>query len=213
MSYGLFGSIPRKTGSLISKELPPNGNRSWKIISTQPPVEPVTLDEVKEFAHIDGTEEDCLLERFITSARYSCEEYLRRALVLQTIQMVMDFWPDTVVELPRPPLISVSSVVTVDEDNNETTYSSDNYYIVTEAIPGQLVLKQGISPPTNTSRNYAGFKITYQCGYGATPGNIPAPIRDGLVMWVTTMYAKRVISKEPPPDAKASLDLFRVLRY
>ena len=208
-----FGTMPRKEGSLISKELPPHGNRSWKIVSTQPPVEPITIEEVKDFARIDGTEEDCLLERFITSARYNCEEYLGRALVLQTIQMVMDFWPGTVVELPRPPLLSVSSIVTVDEDGTETTYDSDNYYIVTEAVPGQLVLKQGVSPPTNTSRDYAGFKITYKCGYGATPDSLPRPIKDGLVMWVASMYEKRVISKEPPPDAKPSLDLFRVLRF
>ena len=37
--------LPRRTGTLINRELPKDGNRSWKV-TTQPLIEPVTIDEI-----------------------------------------------------------------------------------------------------------------------------------------------------------------------
>ena len=149
-------AIEEKTGSLISKNLPKDGNRAWKVI-TPLAIEPVTVDELKDFAHIDGNDEDASLEEFIKSARIATEEYLGRALIQQTIRMLMDYWPGKVIELPMPPLISVIKVATLDEDDAETIYDSVNYYVVTEAIPGKLVLKKSIAEPVDTSRDYGGF--------------------------------------------------------
>jgi uncharacterized phiE125 gp8 family phage protein len=206
-----YGNM-QKTGSLIPKPLPKDGNRVWKV-KTPPAIEPVTVAELKLFARIDGTDEDTLLEGFIQGCREATESYMGRALIQQTYRMVMDWWPGRAVELPRPPLISVELVATIDEDDDETTYSSDNYYEVTEGVPGKIVLKQGVTAPQNTDRNYGGYLIEWKAGYGDVATDVPKAIRDGITVWATVVYETRTLGKEPPMQARALLDLFRVLRF
>ena len=82
---------------------------------------------------------------------------------------------------------------------------------VTDAIPGKLVLKRGVTPPENTDRDVAGFRITYTAGYGSNPSDIPQGIKEGLKLWVVDIYENRVITDDPPPEAKPMLDIHRVL--
>lgn len=207
-----MGSL-NKDGSILAKPVPKDGNRLWKV-KTEPTIEPVSVAEVKEFARIDGTEEDGFIDTLISTVRWNAESYLGRSFIQQTIRMVMDFWPDTVVKLPRPPLISVDKVATINEDDEETEYSSDYYYVITEAVPGKIVIKNGATPPINTNRYHAGYLIEYKAGYGTYAGKIPKPILLGLKLWVAAVYEDRTIDpKEPPPQARKSLDLFRVLRF
>lgn len=199
-----------KTGSLISKSLSKDGNRNWQV-TTNPVIEPVTLTELKDFAKIEYDEEDILLEGFIQSARIATEEYIGRALIQQTITMKMDYWPGTVLELPRPPLMSITKIATLDEDDAESIYNSDNYYIIKEAIPGKLVLKRSVAIPVNTDRNYGGFLIEYKAGYGVTGDKVPKSIRDAIVLWAAVLQSTRVIDpKNPPPEARGLLDLFKI---
>jgi len=216
MSYGLaeqefgFGEgLARKTGRLISKELPSHGNRVWEVVSG-PAIEPVTIDEVKSFSGIDYADHDSMLEGFIEAVRGAAEEYTGRAFIKQTIQMKMDYWPRTTVELPCPPLISVTKIVTLDEDDAETEYDSDNYYVITQGTPGRVVLKKSVTAPQNTVRDYGGFLIEFKAGYGDAAEDVPRAIRDGIKIWTGIVYATRVIDpKNPPPEARTFLDLYR----
>lgn len=191
------------------RALPRDGNSYWKV-TTGPTTEPITVDEVKEFARIDGSEEDTLIQSFIYSARINCEAYLGRALIEQTITMVMDFWPGEVIQLPRPPLLSITAVEILDELDNATQYSSDNYYIVTESIPGELIVKRGITFPINNVRDHSGYRIRFTAGYGTDASSVPSGIKDGLKLWVTDIYENRVIRATPPPEALPMLNFFRV---
>ena len=205
-----YNNTLTQSGSLIPKRLSKTGNRNWAII-TEPTIEVITVDELKTFARIDTTAEDTLLEGFIKAARIATEKYLGRALVTQTMKMTMDFWPGTVIQFPRPPLISVTKVATLDESDVETEYSSSNYYVVTEAIPGKLVLKQSVTAPINTSRDYAGYLVEFTAGYGPAGEDVPQPIREGIALWAAVVNATRAFdAKNPPPEARSKLDLFRV---
>lgn len=209
LGYG-YEALDRKTGSLIEKRLPKHGNRAWRV-STAPLVEPVTLDELKIFSRIDGDDEDILLEGFIQAGTRATEGYLGRALIEQTIDMKMDWWPGIVVELPQPPLISITKVATLSEADVETEYSSDNYYVIAEGTPGKLILKQSVTAPTNTARDYGGYLVRLKAGYGPDPPDVPGPIREGIKLWAAVIQATRVLdSKNPPPEARVLLDLYRV---
>lgn len=186
-------------------------DRSWKII-TPPTAEPITVDELKLFARIDGTSEDILIEGFIEAVREATELYLGRALMQQTIRVVLNEWHADMIELPRPPLISVSSIETVDEDDTTTTYSSSNYFVVTEAIPGQVIIKNGATPPTNTDRYYGGYRITFLAGYGTKSTDVPRQIRTAMMLWASAVYENRSLTPEPPPEARPLLDLYRVIK-
>ena len=197
-----------------SKSLPSDGNMVWSI-TTDPTVEPITVDELKLFGRIDGSDEDTLLSNFITAARIAAEEYLGRALLEQTITLKMDYWPEeNEVELPRPPLISITSISELDEDDTATTYSSNNYYIITESIPGKVIIKYGSTPPdaiSNNSRQKGGIQIIYKAGYGSNATDVPQSIREGVKLWAMDIYENRVVREEPPPEARTFFDIYRVI--
>ena len=198
--------------SLITKPLDTYGNRTWKV-TTFPSVEPITVDEVKTFARIDTTEEDSLLSSSITAVREATEVYLGRALIEQTITLVMDFWPNMLIELPKPPLLSITGVYTTNESDVDTVYSSSNYFSITSSESrGKLVLKQGVTAPTNTDRDYGGFKIIYKAGYGDESTDVPTLIREGMKLWTAIFYDTKslMVNGGPPPDVKDFLNLYRV---
>lgn len=189
-----------------------NGNMEYSI-TTEPTIEPVTVEELKIFGRIDGTDEDVLLTEFIKSARIAAEQYLRRSLITRTIRASLDYWPQQAIELPMPPLISITQVATVDEDGTETVYSSDNYYTITDAVPGKISIKYGITPPYNYDRDFGGIVIDYTAGYGTERDDVPSPIKTGIMLWAMNIYENRVITEEPPPEAFATLNFFRVNRF
>ena len=195
---------------IFNESLPSDGNRVFEV-TTAPSVEPITVTELKTFARIDGSDEDTLLSGFIAGARQACEKYLKRALIEQTIDLKMDYWPGEVVELPMPPLLSITKVATLDEDDTETEYSSSYYYIISEAIPGKLILRQGVTPPINTERDYGGFLVRYKAGYGTGASDVPDGIKEAIKLWATDIYENRVVRSTPPPEARVQLDIYRVL--
>lgn len=181
----------------------------WSI-TTPPAIEPITVDDLKTFARIDGNDEDSLLQSFISTARKMTEDYLGRALIEQIITLKMDEWPGEVIELPRPPLMSIVAVETLDEEDTATVYDSSNYFTNVTAEPGLLILKNGVTPPQNTNRYYGGYQIRYKAGYGATAANVPRPIIDSIKQWATALYENRAVGNEPPGEIKSLLNLYRV---
>lgn len=208
----LSSGMPRKEGSLIAKKLPLHAGRVWRV-TTEPSVEPVTLEEAKDYAKLEYDDEDDLVEELITTCRKAAEEYLDQAFIEQTIKMKLNYWPRTVVELPRPPLISVTQIVTLDEDDTETEYDSDNYYLITEAMPGKVVLKRSVTAPENTDRDYGGFQIEFKAGYGDSADDVPKWVKSGIKAWVANVLSTRTLdSRKPPPEAKLFFDIYRPAR-
>lgn len=178
----------------------------WRI-KTEPAVEPVTLSEVKTFIKLDGTSEDAYIEDMITAVRLAMEGQLGRSLITQTLVLRLDTWPEEVLVLPRPPLVSVVEVRTLDEDGTETAYSSDNYYTIV-GERAQLVIKQGASIPTNTDRYQGGFEVEYTAGYGTSSSDVPQTIRQAILQWIASVYETKVPDlSNPPANVIATLGL------
>lgn len=192
---------------LIEKPLPRHGNMKFKVVIA-PETEPITAAEVRAYGKIDSTGEDILIESMIMAVREVAESWLGRALIEQTIEAYFDWWPDNPVKLPRPPLLSVSSIVTVSEEGSETLYSVDNYYVRTETEPGEIIIKAGAVAPINTDRYHGGFKITYQAGYSDNADEVPQGIKVGLMEWVLHAIENRIVDREPPEMARPLLGAF-----
>jgi uncharacterized phiE125 gp8 family phage protein len=193
-----------------TKAKPEDGNRFWKV-TTEPTIEPVSVEDIKLFARIDGDYEDDLIQALIVAVRESTEQYLGRSLIQQTITMTLDFWPNVVIQLPRPPLISVDSVKIIDEDGVKTTYSSDNYYLNTIAEPGQLILKAtSASLPDVSDRDFATYEIIFKAGYGTLAINVPQAIKNGIKTWVTFLYENRQPIDKPPFAASMLFTPYRI---
>lgn len=177
------------------------GNRKIKVIA-EPIEEPVTVAELKEFARIDHDYEDTLLSGFIVAARKMVEKYLSKKLIEQTIRVTMDEWNSRIIELPYPPLISVTGVYYVYEDDTTEEISSDNYYVDTNTFPGRICFKETGDIPINTDREYGGYRIDYKAGYGQVACDVPDDIKTAIMIWATDIYEGRADVKMAPQRVK-----------
>lgn len=169
---------------------------------TAPTVEPVTLTEVKEQLRV-GTDEydhDPVLSRLIKSARNYAEAFCSRAFIQQTFDYWLDRWPSgDAIELPRPPLNSVTSVSYTDSDGDSTNLVADTDYVVdTDSMFGRVVLEYGKTWPTATLHPKNPIKIRFVAGYdddGSSPpdyrANIPEDIKHAMLLLIGDWFSHR----------------------
>ena len=67
---------------------------SYKIVSEADFVEPVTVEEFKQYAYIDFATDDTLIAQIVKQARQQAETYLQKSLGVKTIQMTALECPD-----------------------------------------------------------------------------------------------------------------------
>jgi uncharacterized phiE125 gp8 family phage protein len=180
---------------------------------TPPASEPISLAEAKAHLRVDHDDEDALIARLVIAARESCERITGRAFIAQSWRLWCDGWPDCAlraISIPRPPLISVTSVAAYDRSGAATTLSSDAYIVDSAAAPGRIVLKDTTVLPADL-REANAIAVTYQAGYGANAANVPAGIRAAVLSLVAHLYEARGEGETPPPDALALLAPYRVM--
>lgn len=188
---------------------------NYKII-TPVTAEPVTLAEIKDFLRLtaitytdsvisEETAEDYLLSSLITAAREYCEGVTGRALVEQTIEAYLDGFPcgreKWYIELPRPPLQSVTSLKYTDNTGAETTMIVNTDYIVDlDSNISRIVLPYGANWPSFTPYPINPIKVTYVAGYSDTDP-IPKTIKQAMLLLIGHWYANR----EATGDVKGKL--------
>lgn len=155
-------------------------------------VEPIGLQEAKEHLRVDHDDDDAWLLGAIPAVRQRMEDMAHRALVSQTREAVLGNWPaDRVVVLPRPPLISVTSVKYTDEDGVEATLDASNYLVDTRSTPGRIVFKTTAVIPSVTLREVDGIVIRYVAGYGAAASDVPEIFKRAMLLWLGELYENR----------------------
>ena len=101
--------------------------------------------------------------------------------------------------LPRPPLVSVTSVIYYLTDGTPITLAAGTDYLVdTDSEPGAIVLPYGKSWPTNTLYPLNPIRIKYVAGYPATivapfdyKVNIPDYLKSAILLCVGNWYEHR----------------------
>ncbi len=136
-------------------------------VVTQPSEEPLTLDEAKAHLRVDADDEDDLITAYLTAARSFYEAAIWRSLITQTLAVRMVEWPYCeYIQLPRPPIQSVTSVVYTDSDGNTSTMSAGDYTVFNNGDHGLLWLGYGNGWPSVTLQPGPSIVITYVVGYG-----------------------------------------------
>ena len=168
-----------------------NANASFSVSAT-----------VQEWSSV----EDTFLTALITSARLHTEMVTRRALVTQTWQALLDGWPlADRIELPKPPLQSVTSISYVGSDDVAYTFAATSYDLeLAAAVPvlnpyhprGSVVLSYGESWPSETLRPAAPITIEFVAGYGAA-ANVPLTVKQALLLLIGHWYENREIMGDP----------------
>lgn len=154
--------------------------------------EPVTLEEAKAHLRVDVTDDDDLITALITAARQIVEMVLRRALLSQDWELLLDAFPatDTTLEIPLPPLQSISAITYTLEDGTSATVAATDYTVDTGSTPGRIALNSGSSWPGDSLSALGGVQIAFTAGY-ASADDVPQAIRQALLLLVGHLYENR----------------------
>lgn len=157
---------------------------------TPPTVEPVTVDEMKLHCRIDHDDEDVAIGQYIVAARKYAETQLRRQLCTATWKLYLDCFPCWQIDVPLPPLVSVTTLTYTDTGGTTQTLTENTHFIKDiYSEPGRITpAYQQTWPSTRDVMN--AVALTFVAGYG-DPDDVPEPIRFGIKLLVAEMYDKR----------------------
>lgn len=136
-----------------------------------PPAEPVTLAEAKAFLRVDHDDEDALIHMLIRAGREQLEAHLNIAMITRPMR-----WAVTsggTIKLPRWPVVSLDAVTA---DGAGT----DDYVVNLRARP--VLLTVAADGPV---------EITFTAGYGTTSDDVPAPLRQAMLLLIAYGFEHR----------------------
>jgi len=164
----------------------------WLSLASAPAEQPVTLDEAKKHLRVLNTAEDTLISALVMAATAHLEGrsgILGRALVTQTWEMRIDCFPWRRIELPMPPLQSVTSLKYIDDAGVEQTMPTADYVVDAQHMIGRIRPAHGTQWPS-TLDDEGAVRITFVAGYGAA-GAVPQPIKQAILLLVGHWWINR----------------------
>ena len=163
-------------------------------IVTPPALEPITASVAKRHLRLETDDslyqyETDYIANLITMSREQAEFHTRRAFITQTWKLYLNEWPSgNSISLPLPPLISVTHVKYTDTDSVQSTFTD---YSVDTGTPGRVVLDDGESWPSDSLHPKNPIEIQFVAGYGPAVANVPASIRQAMLLQIGHLYENR----------------------
>jgi uncharacterized phiE125 gp8 family phage protein len=152
-----------------------------------PAEEPVSLGEAKAFLKVDDVAEDALITTLIGAARLHVEGVTGQALLAQSWRVVLDGWPDNrTVRLPVSPFMALTEIIAYDA----TGAGHDVPLAQFMSEPDRLRLPATVSGMPML-RERQGIEIDYVAGFGTEPEDVPADIRQALLLLVGYWHEHR----------------------
>ena len=187
-------------------------------VITPPTAEPVSLAEIKLYTRADesSTAEDGLLQMLIIAAREYCEKYQNRAYITQTLELVLDAFPQCSqpISLPRGNLQAVSSVTYMDASGTDHNLDQSDYIVLPGEPMGQIAPVEFW--PVDALHMAGSVRIQYKAGYGDTADKVPARAKQAIQMLCAFWYDNRsavaigTVSAKLDFSVKALLALDRI---
>lgn len=160
------------------------------VLTSGPALEPITVGEAKAHLRLDGSADDTLIASLILTSRLHVEAALGLALITQSWTLVLDRWPEgPSLALPIRPVQAIASVAVLAADGTPDTLSPADYILEGRGVPPRLV--RTVSTWPTPGRAAAGIEIAFTAGFGAGASEVPAPIRQALLLLVAHWYEHR----------------------
>jgi uncharacterized phiE125 gp8 family phage protein len=183
-SYGAYPTEPIRSG--------------LQLVAAPAPV--LSIGDAKAHCLIDGSVDDASVAQWIAAATRKVEYDTERALLVQTWRLVLDRFPSWrgAIDLPRPPVLSVTSIIYYDSSNTSATLDVGNY--INDPATNRIGLTPTGSWPTDL-RSFAPIQILFTCGAAAVE-DVP----DNLLHAVRLAVAWFSENREPTKAETTSYD-------
>lgn len=174
-------------------------------ITVQPTAQALPLAALKLHLRVTHDVEDALILAYLDAAVSDGESLTNRQWLQATRVLTLDVFPshDSPIELPRPPLQSVTSVQYVDLDGVTQTMDPDDYQLDNSSgtMPAKLYPAYGMTWP-DTRNQFGAVTVTYVCGWPQAPESADpdavdiADLPSGIVAWLKIRTADRYMQRE-----------------
>ena len=184
------------------------------ILTTPPPVEPLSLAEAKAHLRVTHSDDDIYISTLINSARSTVEQFCGLALIQQSWSVFYDSWPSHgILNLPLAPILSITDLLIYGEDDVAAPIDHAHYFLDAASKPCRLLLRQGRSVPM-PGRRANGIEIKLVAGFGATAAAVPNQLKQALLLIIADWYASRgdVDAGDLPLSARSLLAPYRTVR-
>ena len=184
-------------------------------IDTDVSAELITTAEAKQYIkenYTAGAEailiaEDALISALITAARLACENYCNSTFKEKTLIAWWDtLWNQREFTLPSGPHVSISEVVTIDAEGDETTLTLNTDYYKRGIKDIILTVNQVTSAPITAvfgGDPISQLQVTFKAGY--TSGEEPQAVVQAMYDIILQLYI-RLDNKESDVDL-SSMDV------
>lgn len=207
-----------------------------------PSLDPVSIVDARAHSRQSFSIDDSVIAGYIRSATLACENIMRRALMPQSWQLTLQHWPGrdylnarqfvapeeyakyNRIELPLPPLISITSFTYTDTQGNvypmTAGYGSaeGNYTLDLSTEPGRIMLPYSGSWPTTILLPGSPIQIVYLCGYPVFSGTINVNGSTGIATLASGTFDPRlagtwvtITPAASTPSAAASYNVLTVI--
>jgi uncharacterized phiE125 gp8 family phage protein len=169
-------------------------------------------NEVKGHLRVDSDDEKARAEAILMPAASAwAETFTNRALITQTWTLYLDRFPGgclpyqnwtggqySYIEIPKPPLQSITSIKYYDANGVLQTWSSSNYEVDPpagapfdpECQPYRVRPVVGQTWPIPRAQRGA-VQIEFVCGYGAAYTSVPAKLKAAMLLVVGEQFERR----------------------
>jgi uncharacterized phiE125 gp8 family phage protein len=187
-----------------------------------PAAEPVSLQIAKSHLRVDYPEDDLLIKALITAATQYAEKYCNRSFFNQTWMLSLDnfpyviprttvsrshlrdyidtgYWTDFTISLPKPTLVSVTSITYVDGLGQPQTLDPATYSVDIISEPARILPAPGLFWPMLQTYIPGSVKIKFVAGSygdGVDVNTCPQTVVIAILLLVGHWYAHREESSE-----------------
>lgn len=168
------------------------------VLVEAPAKEPVTVDEAMLHARCTNAREQALFrDVLVPAARQRAELETQRQLISATYALWLDAWPEAGwIDVPRPPLRSVTSITYADTTGTWQTLATSAYVVEAPDLSRPHAPRGRIHPAYNTDwpsvrSQPNAVKVTFVAGYGDEPAHVPPHLRLAILRDVAHLYAQR----------------------
>jgi uncharacterized phiE125 gp8 family phage protein len=159
--------------------------------------EALNLEDVKLHLRVDQDADDNLIEATMAAVRDHVETVTNRTMIQRTFDLVLDDFPassNDPIYILRTPLVSVTSITYTDSNGDSQTWGSANYIVDTSSEPPRVAPAYGVSYPA-TRDIVNAVTVRFIAGYGtsgdAIPTDVPAALRQAMLLMIGTLYENR----------------------